>query len=332
MKYCKIIQIYIYLLFLIILSSCSTDFDITGEWKDITVVYGLLNQNDSIQYIKINKAFLGDDDALIMAQNPDSCNYYNSLEVKLEEWRNGMIVNTFFLDTTIIHNKKPGDFYYPDQILYKTNAVLNTLSSYKLVITNKNTGKIVSAQTKLIKPFTIVKPNPIQQINFASVNPIEVKWISAENAKLYQVIVRFHYIETNINTNVSTQKYVDWIIGSKVSATVNGGEELSIEYNGEGFFENLAHKLLPDPNIKRIEGKVEFIFAAAGEDFNTYMELSKPPSTIVQEKPQYTNITNGIGLFSCRYDNTKDNPILLNLTARSSDSLKNGRFTYNLGF
>ncbi|MBE0652408.1 MAG: hypothetical protein IH594_01340, partial [Bacteroidales bacterium] len=49
------------------LEQCSTDFDLNAPYKDIMVVYGLLNQNDSTHYLKINRAFLGEDDALIMA-------------------------------------------------------------------------------------------------------------------------------------------------------------------------------------------------------------------------------------------------------------------------
>lgn len=329
MKYLNSFIISIFSLFVI---SCSTDFDITADWEDITIVYGLLNQNDSVHYIKINKAFLGESNALVMAQNPDSSSYGNNIEVSLEEWSNGVHVNTFYFDTTTIFDKKPGVFYYPQQILYKSKAYLNPSNIYKLVIYNKITQKIISSQTALIKPFTIEKPNPLQQINFASINPIEVKWNSAVNGKLYQVTVRFHYSETDINSNITTQKYVDWIVGSKISNNTSGGEVLTLSYNGDSFFENISQKIEYNPDVTRLEGKVEFIFSVAGEEFNTYMELNKPVSSIVQEKPQYTNITNGIGIFSCRYDNSVDSPRLLNLTARSTDSLKNGRFTYHLGF
>ena len=32
------------------------------------------------------------------------------------------------------------------------------------------------------------------------------------------------------------------------------------------------------------------------------MEVNEPSSSIIQERPEYTNIVNGIGLFSCRYN------------------------------
>ena len=62
-----------------IFTSCETDIDVTAEWKDITVAYGILNQNDTAHYLKINKAFLGDGNSLVYAQNADSSSYFCNL-------------------------------------------------------------------------------------------------------------------------------------------------------------------------------------------------------------------------------------------------------------
>ena len=81
---------------LIFITSCSTKLDVNAEYKDITVVYGLLNQNDSIHYIKINKAFIGDDNAYYMAADPKLSNYNPAdLDVYMEEWRNGQYITSF---------------------------------------------------------------------------------------------------------------------------------------------------------------------------------------------------------------------------------------------
>ena len=45
---------------LILFSGCDNEVDINADWKETIVVYGLLNPNDSIQYIKVNKAFLNE--------------------------------------------------------------------------------------------------------------------------------------------------------------------------------------------------------------------------------------------------------------------------------
>jgi hypothetical protein len=56
-------------------TSCKNDVEINGEWKDISVVFGLLNQSDTAHYVRISKAFLGEGDALVFAQQFDSLYY-----------------------------------------------------------------------------------------------------------------------------------------------------------------------------------------------------------------------------------------------------------------
>ena len=52
-------------------SFIETDFDINADWKDITVVYGALNQNDSV-HTSESEAFLSKGNVMQMALEPDS--------------------------------------------------------------------------------------------------------------------------------------------------------------------------------------------------------------------------------------------------------------------
>ena len=118
-----------------IFMSCETDIDTTAEWKDISVVYGLFDQRDSVQYIKINKAFLGEGDALLFAKENDSINYPFPLNVWVEEWdENGDKVQTIEFDTTTTY--KPNDpnavFSTGAQRIYK--GILDTIYGYKPII------------------------------------------------------------------------------------------------------------------------------------------------------------------------------------------------------
>ena len=51
---------FLFLLSLILFSSCETDFNVNADWEEVMVVYGLLDQSQDKQYIRVNKAFLGD--------------------------------------------------------------------------------------------------------------------------------------------------------------------------------------------------------------------------------------------------------------------------------
>src|ERR1039458_2292444 len=103
--------------------SCSNKLDVYTQYKETTIVYGLLNQKDTTHYIKINKAFLGPGNALQIAQVYDSISYANQLTVQLTQVDvNGNTVKTINLSRDSSIAKPPGIFSSPKQVLYKTNA------------------------------------------------------------------------------------------------------------------------------------------------------------------------------------------------------------------
>lgn len=74
---------------------------------------------------------------------------------------------------------------------------------------------------------------------------------------------------------------------------------------------------------------VKYYFIVAGDDLNTYIEVSQPSNSIIQEKPSFTNIENGIGLFSSRFVQVVDS---INLSQRTIDELRSNPLTKDLGF
>ena len=80
----KCLGIFIASMIALGMGSCSEDFDIAAPYKDITVVYGLMNIGEPVQYIRIQKAFLDPNkSALEVAKIPDS-NYYRNITVPNE--------------------------------------------------------------------------------------------------------------------------------------------------------------------------------------------------------------------------------------------------------
>ncbi|GAB1405985.1 hypothetical protein MASR1M74_31670 [Lentimicrobium sp.] len=303
----------------LIFSACETDFDITADYKDITVVYGLLSQNDSVHYLKINKAFLGKGNALVFAKEPDSMSYHDDLEVIIEEIKNETVTHTIVFDTTTIANKNPGIFYYPEQQVFSAEYEIPSdygSRTYRLQITNKKTGKVVTSHTPLIYDFSFSTPRPGQPvINFTSEYAQKIEWRSAKNGKRYDVTLRFWFDELIRGSSDTLFRYVDWALGTEKSGDINGGQQMELQYKPEGFF-NMANSKIPykpgseiseDQVVARLVNRAEVIFDISGDDLNTYMEVNEPSSGIVQDKPEYTNIDNGIGLFSCRLSvNTRD--------------------------
>jgi hypothetical protein len=344
MQYIKGV-IYIILVFLG-LSSCDSKLDVNAEWKDITVVYGLLDQSDSVHYLKITKAFLGPGNALSFAKIPDSSNYQGKLEVRIEGWEissqyDSNLMQTIHFDTITISNKEEGDsiFYYPHQLVYKSigSEKLNSNYIYKLFIREPQTGKEINAETSLVmKMPDIAKPDPAPaRATFIPGTKNQVEWTSAKGGKRYQLIARFYYLETpKADPSQQVIKSVDWVIFNDLKTeNTLGGSLMKYSYSAEVFYTVLGNNIPVDPSVNRAANKMEYIFTVAADDLNTYMEVTEPSFTIVQEKPPFTNIINGIGIFSSRHDNTKDYPIIqTSFSQQTLDELKVNPNTYLLGF
>ena len=72
-------------------------------------------------------------------------------------------------------------------------------------------------------------------------------------------------------------------------------------------FKNIIGESLGTTNWKEVTQKEIDSFAAATEDLYTYMQTNKPQSGISQQRPTFTNIDNGIGIFTSRYNHYIEN-------------------------
>uniref|UniRef100_UPI00345E3315 hypothetical protein n=1 Tax=Lentimicrobium sp. TaxID=2034841 RepID=UPI00345E3315 len=211
---------------MVLFNACETDFDVTAEWKDITVVYGLISQNDSVHYVKINKAFLGEGNALTYAREADSSSYFNNLEVLIIEKTGSTETRRFSMDTTTIYHKEEGIFYAPEQVLYKAafkvpSDYVNKDYTYHLEIKNKITGKVIAANTPLVHDFAVETPRPGQQsINFTAESNQRVKWFSAKNGRRYNVSVRLWFDEVIGPARDTLTRSIDWNFSSAKSVSV----------------------------------------------------------------------------------------------------------------
>lgn len=322
-----------------ILSSCSTDFDIIGPYEDHTVVFGLLDQNDTIHFLKINKAFLGDGNAFDYAAVQDSSEYVNISGV-VEAWENGLLAASYPIYDTLMQNRDTGIFYFPEQTLYYFTGELNQNREYRLVLNINDGSKEVTASTELVHSFTVnaLTSNPFYPFSLAyptsSVTgvypPYHVRFTPGVNGKRYDTWLHFYYDE--YTSSGTERKNLIWKIDSYVCATDFGtGEpERDIVFNGDAFYRYVAARLDPDPNvIKRVPRQIDIEIVAASDDLYTYMKVNEPSTGLVQERPAFTNLSNAIGIFASRFTKTIRGKVL------NKDSVRElcmGQFTLDLQF
>jgi hypothetical protein len=300
-------------LFLIIVSftmfQCETNFDVIADYKEVSIVYGLLNQNDSVHYLRVNKAFLGDGNALSYAQVADSSSYGADISVVLTETTPAGIHKEIVFDTVTLSVKQPGDFYYPNQLYYYSDAVLNQENTYSLKIINKKTLNEVSAQTRLIHNFAYTKPAQFAKtLNFSrSITlPNKFIWANAVNGKRYQLCFYFNFKELNAAGDTTYRK-IDWLFPEIITEEYDGIGTSEVSYLNEDFYTLCENKIpYSDPTaealvVSRISSVCDLVVTAIGDEYNTYLEANAPSTGVLIDKPVYSNITNGLGLLSCRY-------------------------------
>ncbi len=291
--------------------SCKTDFNVIADYKEVAIVYGLLNQNDSIHYLRINKAFLGDGNALTYAQVADSSSFGGNIDVSLTEITPNGIVKTRVFDTITLSSKDTasGDFYAPNQLFYyyknPANDPFGANSTFKLNIINKRSRDTISSHTELVHNFSITKPlSGAKTLNLKQAN--KFGWENAVNGRRYQFILYFNYRELSFKGD-STHKKIAWLFPEVIADNILGNGESQVEYATEDFFKfcesNIPYsdKTIEDAVKTRYASSCELEVTVIGDEFNTYLEANGPSTGVLLEKPSYSNITNGIGLFSSRY-------------------------------
>jgi len=308
-------------LLLSFLFSCETEPEILAPYKEQAVIYGLLNQKDSIQIIEVGRVFQGAGNAYDMARVSDSINYNSSdIVVSLEEIENGAVRKTIILNDTVISSATSGTFDKSNNKAYYTNEKLSYLYSYILRLKNLKTGYECSAQTPLVsvnvpaERDTILitrlprSPKIALKLDVTKYATLSPTWSSIPNGRDYQMTLRFHYKEYT-NGNDTVYKFIDWKQALITAGNIKGGELIAQEIKCEDFFKFLQVQkdagVFEDNNVNRKPNYLEIFMAIGGDELSTYSKVSKPSSTVIyQERPYYSNIKNGLGILSCRYVTT----------------------------
>lgn len=332
------------------LYSCSTDFDLNAPYQEETVVYGLLNQVDTLHKVTIRKSYLGTGNAYDYALLADSSEYDTSLVYAvIEEWVDNSMVRSWELNPYEITDKEAGDFYTEGAMAYGFNAPdptnpnpvyqagLNTDAIYKLNIKigEGANEKEITAETPLVADFNLGSPFSIlpevglanNSSSITNIYPsVNINFVAPEYARRFEVSIRHNYVDY-FSAVDSIERNITWKVGSKVTADQTGGDPLEQVVEGQLVFSYIGENTPSDPNvIKRIIRPMDFIITVAGDDLHTYMEVNEPITGIVQERPGYTNITGGRGIFSSRYIKT----VTKTLNKFSIQEMSEGQFTGSL--
>ena len=316
--------------------ACDNEVDLTADWVDLPIVYGLINEQDTVHYIRVEKAFQDQNgDAFLAAQTFDSLYYDESLVVSVENLTTGDIVNFervngedygFF--------REEGDFVVSPNILYRAEAAdipMEGSQRLKLILDRPGDNDLVTAETVVIGE--IIPQGNIsagKDVDFPTDRDVTFRWRSPLDAKIFDLNFYFNYAEESLaNPGEFEFKTAVWEAGKGIEAS--GGEQTAYKIFGLDFYSFLASAIPNDPNINRFFIGVDAEVVGGGSEIEQFISITLANTGITssQELPVFTNLSEGRGLFTSI---AKGFTPGLGLTQGTIDSLRAGSITGNLNF
>ena len=319
------------------LTSCSNDFELTADWEDIPIVYGFISRSDDIHYIRIEKAFLDPEKSAIeIAQIADSL-YYDNLLVQIERIdKEGEIITLQQADGSdegLV--RKEGVFATKPNTLYKFELAddnkLEGGERIRLMINRADTKPLVTAETTVLENTEFVQGRPGNPMNFEYNRPFRFGWQTGEFAYLFDLKMFIHIEESDPDDpSVFIPKTLTWVLKRNIE---RDGDSPRVQHNinGEEFYQFLQNSLDETASIKRVMKSIDVQVSAGGIELLEFLRITQANTGITSSQviPSYTNISEGLGLFTSRNVTVLED---LGISSMTRDSLTDGIFTKNLNF
>ena len=324
---------------LVTFSSCTTDFELEAPWKDIPVVYGFLNAQDSAHYIRVEKAFLEPGgNANAIAQNVDSLYYDPStVTVQLQKVNTGQRFTLQRVDGNLEgYVRQSGPFANAPNYLYKIKSSAINLTAeqrIRLLINRGNGLPAVTAETTVLGPLSPRPTAPGNPLNLDYTRQLVFVWDVPPSAALFDLRMRIHYREIDpALPGGSANRTLEWEIQKDLEKSdLNAGFIRYDDLKGEDFYRFVGAALEANPNKQRVFQSIDLIYTAAGTELADLIRVEQANTGITSSQaiPVYTNLSEGRGVFSSRTGASRTG---LTLNAPSLDSLRNGVYTRALNF
>ena len=322
--------------FIVSLMACSNDLNLTADYENIPIIYALISPEEPAQYFRVEKAFIDPEvSPLALAQIADSL-YYDNVSVNLVRVSTGESIDFQAVDGNeegIIRDE--GVFATAPNILYK--ALSSQLSligdeEYQLNIDRGDGSPIITASTVLVEAPLIASPNEFSALNIVPDKTFEVRWLKSESSFIYDLKMVFNYFEKDLsipNSNFE-EKSLIWDITTGVT-NPQSGEILEVSTEGADFHGFLLSQLEVDENLDRRFSTADVVLLVGGEELFNFQSVASANLGITasQDIPNYTNLSEGRGIFSSRISVSRED---LEFTAATRDSIIEGSSTKFLNF
>jgi len=242
-------------------STCKNKLNINAPYKEFPSIYAVLNPQEPIQIIRVNKVFLGEGDANNMAKVADSINYQpGDLQITLERYVNGVKTiaaqnnnqTVTFHDSVITANS--GAFNSTQRVYVCGDKLFNN-GEYRLTVRNVKTNNVYTAKANAVDtvkadmsttvygpfypaPTCATYPNcPGYYIDYSSSNTSALNFsykipdfFTSKLIKINQVKMRLHFYDSLFD-NSKIFRYIDYPFTNQLSKNAPTNSS-NVNYNG----------------------------------------------------------------------------------------------------
>ena len=335
---------------LIFTLGCDNELDIIEEGGDIPIVYGFLSASDTIQLIRVERAFVDENTSgLELAQDPSNFFYDETTVVSLvnmdteESFQLSRIDGNeigFVRDTNGIFAASPNILYSLDSDLLDFDEQ-DDETIFELQIQRPGDLPLVTAQSRVVGESSIRRPlESSPSIDFGNfINPVIFRWRKGTNAGIYDLNFRFNYQERPASGGDWINRSVTWRVARNVEDESTNESQIEVVVSAESFYNFLASNIDVDENLVRraIDGEVIVIGGGGGTNATNEVDIveyirvegANLGITSTQVVPSVTNLSEGLGIFGSTFTTTLSE---VRLTELTKDSLNNGSITEDLNF
>jgi len=315
--------------------SCDNSLDVIEESGEIPVVYGLLSPTDTIQFIRVERAFIDrETSALELAKDPAQLYYDENTSVRVRDEESGLVYLLNRIDaSTIGYTRDAGIFPETPNILYAIHSDDIDLTSdgiFTLEIERSDSTELVTAETTIVGESRIIRPlesNPV--LDFSEISETIFRWRTGLNAKVYDLYLTINYQERENGTDWENKSLL-WVMATNLEDDAN--EQLE-EYRQESvpFFSFISREIETDPTKLRRFVNMDLTVNGGTAELLEYQRVANANLgiTSTQDVPTFSNISSGRGIFGSTYSTVLKG---IRLSNDSRDSIISGRFTNDLNF
>jgi hypothetical protein len=298
-------------LVILAMAGCDNTIKLAAPWKDIPVVYAILDPSQVNQYVRVEKVYLDPEQSAVnVAQIADSLYYPESaISVFLVHMRTGKQVQLNRIDgVTDGIPRKSGVFASQPNWLYKTaTAELGTLQpgdSIRVEVRRTDASlPTITAATKLPLAMKIVAPDILKPFLVKPTDEKTFTWDADNISELFNGFVTVVARRMDGN-NIISRDTVIWQVAANVlrgdANTGAGGFQTSTRADGIGFFQAMADQLDPlnvSTQYRLFEG-ITFQVVGGGKEIREFQISSNAASGVsgAEALPIFSNVTNGLGV------------------------------------